>query len=195
MLKIVGLPGSLRKGSFNRAMLAAALELVPEGCEAEMVSFHDIPVYNGDLEEVGGLPPAAAALKDVIAGGDGLLLATPEYNSSIPGALKNALDWLTRPPGDAGRVFGDLPVGLMGASPGRGGTRFSQTAWLPVLRALGTRPFFAGSLFLDGAHKLFDGQLNLTDDATRARLKSYVDGFTRFVAENAEARRSRRREA
>jgi NAD(P)H-dependent FMN reductase len=194
MLKIVGMPGSLRKGSLNRALLAAALELAPNGLETELVSFHDIPVYNGDLEEVGRMPPAAATLKETIAACDGLLLATPEYNSSIPGALKNALDWLTRPPGDAGRVFGDLPVGLMGASPGRGGTRFSQTAWLPVLRALGTRPFFGGNLFIDGAHQLFDEKMALTDDATRKRLLTYMEGFARFVRETSGGRKARQRQ-
>lgn len=83
-----------------------------------------------------------AALKDRIAAADGLLLVTPEYNNSIPGVFKNAIDWLSRPASDIGRVFDGKPVGLIGATPGGMGTPFSQTAWLPVLRTLGTRPFF-----------------------------------------------------
>src|SRR5262249_36050462 len=136
---IVGIAGSLRKGSYNAALLRAAKELAPEGTEIQIASIAGIPVYDADVESEHGTPPLVAALKDRIAAADGLLLATPEYNGSIPGVLKNAIDWLSRPASDIPRVFGDKPAAIMGATPGMGGTRLSQAAWLPVLRVLGTR--------------------------------------------------------
>ena len=122
-----------------------------------------------------------AALKDRIAEADGLLLVTPEYNNSIPGVFKNAIDWMSRPAIDIPRVFGGKPVGMMGASPGRFGTLLSQTAWLQVLKTLGTQPWFGQSLYLGGAGKLFDASGNLADEDSRKRVQSYVQGFCEFV--------------
>lgn len=136
MLNIIGMGGSLRKGSYNTALLRAAAESSPPTTKVEIVSIDGIPLYNGDLEEELGLPASVRTIKDKIASADGLLLATPEYNNSIPGVFKNAIDWLSRPVSDIERVFGNKAVALMGASPGRGGTRLAQVAWLPVLRPL-----------------------------------------------------------
>src|SRR6266850_2040968 len=114
---IVGLSGSLRKASFNAALLRAAVELAPAGLVVEMASIVGIPLYNADVDR-DGTPAPVAALKDRIAAADGLLLVTPEYNNSIPGVFKNVIDWLSRPPGDIPRVFGGKPVTLMGATLG-----------------------------------------------------------------------------
>ena len=138
MTTIIGLSGSLRRASYNTALLRTAAELAPAGCTVEIASIREIPLYDGDLEAEQDIPQPVAALKNRVAAADGLLLVTPEYNNSIPGVFKNVIDWLSRPAADIGRVFGGKPVGLIGATPGGMGTAFSQTAWLPVLRTLGT---------------------------------------------------------
>src|SRR5262245_55258473 len=96
MNRVVGISGSLRRGSFNTALLNAAKELAPEGTEIDIATIGDIPLYNGDVE-LEGLPGSVIALKERIVAAAGLLLVTPEYNNSLPGVFKNAIDWLTRP--------------------------------------------------------------------------------------------------
>jgi NAD(P)H-dependent FMN reductase len=181
MTRIIGISGSLRARSFSAALLRVAAELVPAGATIEIESIKGIPLYDGDLEASSGLPAVVVALKDRIAAADGLLLVTPEYNNSIPGVLKNAIDWLSRPADDIPRVFGDKRVGMMGASPGRFGTLLSQNAWLPVLKTLGTQPWFGQTLYLGGAHKLFDASGALSDEDSRKRIQNYVRGFAEFV--------------
>jgi chromate reductase, NAD(P)H dehydrogenase (quinone) len=136
MLELIGLSGSLRRNSYNSALLRAATGLMPEGSKLTVESIREIPLYDGDVEAE-GIPKAVARLKEAVVAAEGLLLVTPEYNNSIPGVFKNAIDWLSRPASDARRVFGGKPVALMGASPGGFGTILSQSAWLPVLRTLG----------------------------------------------------------
>ena len=186
MAHIVGISGSLRRASFNTALLHAAAGLTPPGSTIEIRSIAGIPLYDGDME-AGGIPGEVTALKDAIAGADGLLIVTPEYNNSIPGVLKNGIDWLTRPPADIKRVFGGRPVAIMGATPGLGGTRLSQAAWLPVLRTLGTAPWFGGALFVASAAKVFDADGRLVDDAIRSRLEVFVRGFVEFAARHSPA--------
>src|SRR5690606_22007770 len=121
--------------------LRAAARAMPEGVTVEIATIAGIPLYDGDLEAEQGIPEPAERLKTALAAADGLLLVTPEYNNSVPGVLKNAIDWLSRPPGDIERVFGGLPVALLGASAGGFGTILSQAAWLPILKTLGTRTY------------------------------------------------------
>ena len=180
-MAIVGIAGSLRRGSYNAALLRAAAELAPAGVVVELASINGIPLYDGDLEEKSGVPRVVEELKGRIAASDGLLLVTPEYNNSVPGPFKNAIDWLSRPPKDISRVFGGRPVALMGATPGPGGTRLSQTAWLPILRALGMCPWFAKSIGIADAAKVFDESGRLTDESLRARVAEFMDGFARFA--------------
>ncbi len=187
-MRIVGISGSLRRASFNAALLRAAVEECPAGSTIDIESIRGIPLYDGDVEASDGIPPRAAELKDRIASADAVLLVTPEYNHSIPGVFKNAVDWLTRPPSDIPRVFGGRPVGLIGASPGGFGTILSQNAWLPIFRTLGMRPWFGQSLYVSGAHKAFDPGGKLIDEAIRTRLRSYVVGFTEFVGSVGERR-------
>ena len=106
---------------------------MPAGSELVIESIAGVPLYDGDVEAASGIPEAAARLKDAVAAADGLLLVTPEYNNSVPGVAKNAIDWLSRPSADIARVFGAKPVALCGASPGGFGTVLSQNAWLPGL--------------------------------------------------------------
>src|SRR4029079_11220247 len=119
-------------------------------------SIAGIPLFNGDDEAAHGVPDVVSRLKDEIAASDGLLLVTPEYNNSIPGVTKNAIDWLSRPPADIVRVFGGKPVAIIGASPGGFGTILSQTAWLPVFRTLGADLWAGGRLLLSRAGTAFD---------------------------------------
>jgi len=174
--RIVGLSGSLRRHSFNSGLLRAAAEAMPEGAVLEIGSIAEIPLYDGDVEAE-GIPAPVAALKDKIAAADGLLLVSPEYNNSIPGVFKNAIDWLSRPSSDIARIFRGKPVALIGASPGNFGTILSQTAWLPVLRTLGAEHWAEGRLMVSRAGDLFDGEGNLVDDGVREKLAKYLAGF------------------
>jgi chromate reductase, NAD(P)H dehydrogenase (quinone) len=178
---VVGISGSLRQGSFNSALLRAAVGLAPEGVHIEIASIRGIPLYDGDVEAREGIPAAVRELKDRIAASDALLLSTPEYNRSIPGVFKNAIDWLSRPPEDIARVFGGRPVALMGATPGRGATKSARAAWLPVLRALGMLPFADDGLGVPRAREVFDDQGELLDASVRTGLESFLKGFADFV--------------
>jgi NAD(P)H-dependent FMN reductase len=188
VVKLVGISGSLRSGSYNSGLLRRAAELMPEGHELAIASIREFPLYDGDLEARDGIPPPVSALKDRIAASDGLLLSSPEYNNSVPGVLKNAIDWLSRPASDIPRVFGGLPVAVMGASPGGFGTILGQNAWLPVLRTLGTNPWFGGRLMVSRAGGLFSAAGELTDEVTRESLRKFVDGLVRFAGRSADRR-------
>jgi NAD(P)H-dependent FMN reductase len=181
MARVIGISGSLRKGSYNTALLRAAAGLAPPGLEVEVASIKGIPLYDGDLEVELGVPPEVQQLKEAIAAADGLILATPEYNNSIPGVLKNTIDWVSRPPKDSGRVFGSKPIALMGATPGGGGTALSQNTWLPILRTLGLRLWSGKSLYIARAYEAFDEAGNLTDEKIKERLAAFMKGFAEFV--------------
>lgn len=178
-MKLLGISGSLRTGSFNTSLLNAAAELMPEGAEMEVATIHGIPLYDGDVEAE-GLPPAVVDLKERIAASDGLLLVTPEYNNSIPGPFKNAIDWTSRPSSDIPRIFGDKKVAIIGASPGGFGTILSQNAWLPVLRTLGAQHWAGGRLLVSGASKLFENG-KLVDPIYQERVRSFLAAFVAFV--------------
>jgi chromate reductase len=180
MSKIIALSGSLRRGSYNTALLRLAIAAAPAGCEIELASIREIPLYDGDVDAA-GQPAEVVALKEKIAAADGLLLASPEYNYSLPGTLKNAIDWLSRPAKDIPRVFGGRVVGLMGTG-GPGGTRLAQAAWLPVFRGLMLVPFFGKQLFIAGANKAFDAEGQLVEEATRTQLADFMTSFAAFVA-------------
>lgn len=188
MTTILGLSGSLRAASYNTALLRAAATLMPPGATLQIATLHGIPLYDGDVEARDGLPEAVRKLKEQVVAADGLLLATPEYNNGVPGVLKNGIDWLSRPGADIARVFGGRPVAVIGASPGGFGTILSQNAWLPVLRTLGTRPWFGGRLMVSRAGQVFDAAGELVDEKVRGQLQDFLRGFVTSVAQGAPAR-------
>lgn len=181
MINLVGFSGSLRRGSFNTALLRAAADLAPPDCKLRIESIADIPLYNADDEATHGVPEPVVRLKNAIADADGLLIVTPEYNNSIPGVAKNAIDWLSRPPADIPRVFGGRIVAIAGASPGGFGTVLSQNAWLPVLKTLGADLWSGGRLLVSRASTLMDTSGELSDPAARENVRKFVAGFVEYV--------------
>ena len=186
MTALIGLSGSLRRGSFNTALLRTAATLLSAAATLDIHTLHGIPLYDADLEASAGLPERVMALKEAIVAADGLLLATPEYNNGIPGVFKNAIDWLSRPASDIRRVFGDKPVGLIGASPGNFGTILSQAAWLPVLRTLGTRHWSGSRVLVSRAGQVFDASGTMHDAKVQEQLQAYLAGFVSYVRESRE---------
>lgn len=184
MRTIVGISGSLRRDSFNTALLRAAAAMMPAGTQLTIGSIRGIPLYDADVE-ANGIPQPVTELKDAIAAADGLLLATPEYNNSMAGVLKNAIDWLSRPPADIKRVFGGKPVAVLGASPGNFGTTLAQIAWLPVLRALGTTPWYGRRLLVSRANKIFNESGAIIDDVIREQLQQFISDFVEFAGSRA----------
>src|SRR6478735_68717 len=179
--KLVGISGSLRKGSFNSALLRSAAGLMPEDSELVVDTIRGIPLYDGDVELDEGIPERVAELKEAIAAADGLLLVTPEYNNSIPGVFKNAIDWLSRPDSDIKRVFGSKPVAVIGASPGNFGTILSQNAWLPVLRTLRTDFWAEGRLMVSRAQTVFNEDGTIAELKIEEQLRKYLEGFVAYV--------------
>jgi len=180
MTRIVGIAGSLRKASFNASLLRAAASLMPQDATLSIGTIRGIPLYDGDVEAQ-GIPAPVSALKEAIAASQGLLLVTPEYNNSIPGVFKNAIDWLSRPSSDIKRVFADRPVALIGASPGGFGTILAQSAWLPVFRTLGVRFWSPGRLLVSRAGQAFAADGTLSDDKVREQLREFLAGFVAFA--------------
>jgi len=180
MPSILALSGSLRSKSFNTMLLHAVVGVAPAGTTIEVGSIKDIPLYNGDVDAASGPPPAVRELKEQIANTDGLLLVSPEYNHSIPGVLKNAIDWVSRPAADIGRVFDGCPVGVIGATPGQGGTNLGQEAWMPVLRSLRMLPFFGAHVGIAHAGKVFDEHGAVVDPAVRTLVEKYIARFAEF---------------
>jgi NAD(P)H-dependent FMN reductase len=184
MIQILGISGSLRQSSFNTAVLRAAQELTGDDVKLEIATLHGIPLYDADLEQEHGLPKAVTELKERIFASDGVLLATPEYNNGIPGVFKNAIDWLSRPPEDIVRVFGQRPYAVLGASPGNFGTILSQDHWLPVLRTLRAPLWSTGRLLISRAGSVFDADGQLTDETVRKNLGNFIQGFATHIAQS-----------
>lgn len=184
MTSILGLSGSLRRHSFNTALLREAAGLMPPGSTLDVRTLHGIPLFNADEEAEQGLPAAVTALKEAIVGSAGLILATPEYNNSMPGVFKNAIDWLSRPPADIRRVFAGKPVAIVGASAGGFGTVLSQAAWLPVLRTLGVALWAGGRVVVPRAGGVFGADDVLIDEAIRRQLQAFLTDFVASVAKS-----------
>ena len=182
MTRIIGLSGSLRSASVNSALLRAAGEVMPIGASLQIETLRGIPLYDGDEEITNGIPARVTQLKEIVAAADGLLIATPEYNNAMPGVLKNALDWLSRPTNDVKRVFGGKAVALTGVTPGGWGTLHAQASWLPVLRHLGCQLWSGGRLAVSKAGDVFAADGTLNDDTVRTQLKAFMEGFAAFCA-------------
>lgn len=169
-------------------LLAAIADQMPEDVRILVESIGGIPLYDGDDESANGIPPAVARLKDAIAASDGLLLVTPEYNNSMPGVAKNALDWLSRPPADSKRVFAGKAAALAGTTPGAFGTVLSQGAWLPVFRTLGAE-LWPGRLMAPRAETVFAANGQIRDDTTLKAVRNFALGLAQFVrVRNTEPR-------
>jgi len=162
-MKVLGISGSLRKGSFNSGALRAAQSLVPEGMTIEIAEIGDIPLYNEDVRTA-GLPPSVERFRAKIAAADALLVVSPEYNFSVPGVLKNAIDWASRPPN---QPFNEKPVAIMGASGGPLGTARGQYHLRQVLYGLNAYVLNKPEVFIREAASKFDEAGNLTDETTK----------------------------
>jgi chromate reductase, NAD(P)H dehydrogenase (quinone) len=179
LLRVLGLVGSLRAGSLNRGLMDAAREMAPEhGMEIEVFErLREIPPYDADLDARGD-PEAVGALKAAIRAADALLIASPEYNYSVPGVLKNAIDWVSRPGHQS--VLVGKPVGIMGASSGAVGTARGQLHLRDVMHSTVARVFPHPDILVAAASKKFeDGRL--TDVVTREFVASYLRRFAEFV--------------
>jgi chromate reductase len=173
-LRVLGFAGSLRKGSYNRALLRAAVELAPPDMEIVSFDLAPIPLYDGDVEAQGD-PAPVTAFKDAIRKADALLIATPEYNYSVPGVLKNAIDWASRPTGPSGeRVLSGKPAAIMGASPGMGGTMRAQYHLRQSFVFTQVHALLSPEIFVARAAERFDAEGRLTDEKTRELLKKFL---------------------
>ena len=169
-MKIVGLSGSLRKGSYNSAALRAAQALAPEGTVIEIAEIRDLPLYNDDVRAA-GYPAPVERLRRQIAEADAVLFVTPEYNYSVSGVLKNAIDWASRPPN---QPFDGKPVAIMGASGGLFGTARAQYHLRQMLIFLNAFPVNKPEVMIGQAQTKFDEAGNLTDEATREFIRKLL---------------------
>jgi len=173
LVRIVGIAGSLRKGSYNRSALRAAVKLVPPGSTLEISDLDDIPPFNEDHERD---PPAAVRqLRTAVKAADAVLIATPEYNYSVPGVLKNAIDWASRPYGES--TWNGKPVGIMGASVGVLGTARAQYHLRQMFVFLNMFPLNQPEVMIANAAEKFDERGNLKDLKTSEKIKELLEAL------------------
>ncbi|MGB7948406.1 MAG: NADPH-dependent FMN reductase [Candidatus Binatia bacterium] len=178
-LRVFGLAGSLREGSFNRGLLRAAVELAPADMEIQIFTgLGDVPPYNADVDDKGN-PEPVLALKNAIREADAMLIATPEYNYSVPGVLKNAIDWSSRPAGQS--VLNRKPAAIMGCSQGLGGTIRAQHALRQSFVFTETHAMLQPEIKLPSVAKLFDASGKLTDETTRQYLRRFLEAFVQWI--------------
>ncbi len=170
-LRILGIAGSLRRASFNRGLIRAAVEVAPPGITVTTHDLHDLPMFDADMEVLGD-PEPVAAFKRAIADADALLIATPEYNHCVPGVLKNAIDWASRPPRSS--VLGGKPVAIMGASPGRGGTARAQAQLRDGLTYTNSLVLPLPEILVPLAGDKFDEGGDLIDEVTRVEIRDLL---------------------
>ena len=178
-IRVAGIPGSLRGASYNQGLLRAAVELAPAGMEIALYSrLGDIPPYNDDIFQQGA-PEPVADLKAFIGGADAMLIATPEYNYGVPGVLKNAIDWVSRPAGKS--VLNRKPAAIMGCSPGLGGTIRAQHALRQSFVFTETHVMLQPEIKLPSVAALFDASGRLVDENTRQHIKKFLDAFVVWI--------------
>ncbi len=175
MVALLGICGSLRKASINRALLDAVRDALPARARMSMFEDLDLPIFNSDLED----PPVVAQLKAAIAAADGVVFGVPEYNYSIPGGLKNALDWVSRPP-ERSPMRGK-PIGLVGAATGMSGTIRAQTHLRQMLLYSDSPCLSQPEVLIPRAHERFDAAGRLSDPSTRALLERFAAAMVAFV--------------
>jgi len=182
-LKILAIPGSLRRASYNRALARAAVELAPAGATVEIAELHGIPVYDEDVNSAGA-PQVVLDLKRRIAEADAVFIATPEYNHGVPGVLKNAIDWTSRRPS---QPWKGKPVAIAGASDGGFGTVRAQLALRPTLACLGAMVVPTPQVHVSFAQDKFDAEGRLTDEKTREKLRQLLVALAGQVGERHPA--------
>jgi chromate reductase, NAD(P)H dehydrogenase (quinone) len=181
-IKILGIAGSLRKGSYNRAALKTAQKMLPDNVILEIFELDKIPPFSQDLEKQ--LPESVVDLKEKIRSADTILFVTPEYNKSIPGVLKNAIDWASRPHGD--NSWNSKPVAIMGASVGMLGTANAQYHLRQVCINLNVYPLNRPEVMIANAADKFDNEGNLTDQKTREKIKELLDALVIWTIKHQE---------
>lgn len=181
-LSIIGIAGSLRTRSFSRALLRAMTELAPDGLAIESADIR-LPLYDQDLDEDGARPEAVETFKRSIDAADGVLIVTPEYNHSVPGVLKNAIDWASRPGFHA--PFTHKPVAFAGISPGAHGAARAQIHLENVLLGMLSVPFPHRGVAVGGAPGKFDEQLRLTDGGTRTFVAAFLEQYRDWLRDRA----------
>jgi chromate reductase, NAD(P)H dehydrogenase (quinone) len=186
VFEVVGLVGSLRRGSFNRALLQAAVESAPPALHITTREIGDLPLYSADIEAA--LPKTVSELRNSVGRSDGLLIATPEYNHGVPGVLKNAIDWLSRPP-KASALNGKVAA-IMGASRGMTGTARSQSQLRQAFVFTNTYALLQPEVLVARAHEKFDANGKLTDEPTREFLEVFLDSFVALMVRLAAPRHS-----
>jgi chromate reductase len=184
-MKILGISGSLRAASFNTLLLRAAAACAPASASLRLHAIGDLPLYDADLDTEAQAPEAARALKQAIGEADALLFATPEYNYSIPGGLKNAIDWASRPAYRS--CLAGKPCGVLSASPGPIGGARAQAHLKLILGGCLAPVFPAPEFLVPGVADKFDGAGNLGDAATAERLQRYMQDFTVWAARQRRA--------
>lgn len=177
-LDVLACAGSLRRGSYNRALLDAAQQLAPDDMRISIFDLAGIPLYNQDVEDEGD-PSSVVAFKDAIRASDALLIATPEYNHGVPGVMKNAIDWASRPPRDA--PLDRKPVGILGASPGVTGSARGQSQLRQAFTFTNSYCMPQPEILVYRAHEKFDEDGRLTHEKTRAYLKKYLEALGAFA--------------
>ena len=177
-LRVVGIAGSLRRGSLNRALLQAAVELAPAALEIIPRGLSEVPLYDGDVEAA-AVPQGVQELRDAVRQADAILIATPEYNHGVPGVLKNAIDWLSRPP--RASALNDKPCGIIGASPGMTGTARAQTQLRQAFVFTNTHAMPRPEVLVAQANTKFDGEGRLTDEGTRKFLTIFLNEFVKWI--------------
>ncbi len=178
-IRVLGIPGSLRSGSLNRALIRAAAELAPAGMEIQLFDgLATVPPYNADVEAQGD-PGPVTALKAAIGDADALLISTPEYNAGLPGVLKNAVDWASRPPGKS--VLNGKPAALMGATPGGLGTARAQQQLRQSFVFTETYALLRPEMYVSRAHEKFDASGRLTDEPTRQQLQRLLQALAEWT--------------
>ncbi len=184
MIKILGIAGSLRKGSYNKAALRAAQEETPDGVKFEIFDLKDIPLFNQDHEDP--LPDLVKIFKEKIIESDAILFSTPEYNGSVSGVLKNAIDWGSRPMGD--NSWDGKPVAIMSVSPGMLGGIKAQYHLRHFFIFLDMHAINKPEVVIGRANKKFDEDGNLTDEDTRKRIRQLVEALIQWTSRLQELR-------
>jgi len=169
--------GSLSSTSINRELSRVLIRLAPDDLEFTELAIGNLPLYSQDYDE--NFPPEPRALKEAIAASDAILFVTPEYNRSIPGALKNAIDWASRPWGE--NSFEQMPAAVIGASIGQIGTALSQQSLRGVLSFCNARQMTAPEAYIRYSHELFPGEGEVTEESTRAFLTNYMEEFRTYI--------------